>query len=81
MEGPKSPMEDPKKEAEKLFTQIGLKPGVVKSTLKSKKVTGKLMKILNELKVSSCNEKEGILYYEVATCCPPSIEKYIPILS
>ena len=50
-------------ETEQLFTNIGLEPGVVKSTIKSKKVTKKLLNLLNDIDVTSCEKALGNLYY------------------
>ena len=74
MEPSKSPIEEIKGKYVKLFTDIGLKPGVVKSTIKSKKITAKLVKLLKDVGVENCESKFGVLYYDIATCCPQTIQ-------
>jgi len=47
---------------------------VVKSTIKSKKITAKLVKLLKDVGVENCESKFGVLYYDIATCCPQTIQ-------
>ncbi len=59
---------------ETLFTAIGLKPNVVKSTCASKKVSANLRTVLDKLGITECAPAKGNLFYKVATCVPSSIE-------
>ena len=65
---------------QKLFTDIGLKEGVVKSTLASKKTTKKLVDLLTELNVSACDADHGNLLYSVATTCGAKIFRFSGML-